>query len=111
MSHTQIGRIERGEIPGLTIEQVCRAGLAVGLRLGARLFPDGDAVRDVGQLRLLERFRMRLPARAVWRTEVPMPIAGDRRAWDAVVAIGGRQAGCEAETRWKMSNRWSGGCR
>ena len=28
-----------------------------------------------------------------------MPIAGDRRAWDAVVGLGGRRAGCEAETR------------
>jgi hypothetical protein len=99
MSHTQLGRMERGQIPGLTIEQVCRAGLAVGLRLGARLYPDGDAVRDTGQLRLLERFRLRLPAGATWRTEVPMPIGGDRRAWDAVVGLGGRRAGCEAETR------------
>ncbi len=28
----------------------------------------------------------------------PLPIPGDRRAWDALVASGGRRAGCEAET-------------
>ena len=28
-----------------------------------------------------------------------MPIAGDRRAWDAIVGLAGRRAGCEAETR------------
>ncbi len=99
MSHTQLGRMERGQIPQLTIDQVCRAGFAVGLRLGARLYPDGDPVRDRAQLRLLERFCRRLPVGATWRTEVPMPIAGDRRAWDAVVGLGGRRAGCEAETR------------
>ena len=99
MSHTQVSRIERAEVAGLTIDQVCCAGLAVGLKLAARLFPDGDAVRDGAQLRLLERFRLALPAGAEWATEVPMPIAGDRRAWDAVVRLGGRRAGCEAETR------------
>ena len=28
-----------------------------------------------------------------------MPVDGDRRAWDAVIDVGGRRAGCEAETR------------
>ena len=28
-----------------------------------------------------------------------MPIPGDRRAWDALVQLDGRRAGCEAETR------------
>jgi transcriptional regulator with XRE-family HTH domain len=99
MSHAQIGRIERGANRDLTIAQVARAGMAVGLRLGARLYPDGDPVRDRAQLALLERFRARLPSTATWSTEVPLPIPGDRRAWDACVAMGGRRAGCEAETR------------
>ncbi len=99
MSHAQFGRIERGVLLDLTIDQTCRAGLAVGLRLGARLFVDGDAVRDTAQLRLLERFRSRLPAGTEWQTEVPMVVIGDRRAWDGVARLGGRRAGCEAETR------------
>jgi hypothetical protein len=40
-----------------------------------------------------------LPRSATWRTEVPLPISGDRRAWDAVTEVRGRRAGCEAETR------------
>ena len=64
-----------------------------------RLYPDGDPVRDAAQLGLLERFRRRLPAGARWETEVPLPIQGDRRAWDALVGLRGRRAGCEAETR------------
>ncbi|HEY6571065.1 MAG TPA: helix-turn-helix transcriptional regulator [Candidatus Limnocylindrales bacterium] len=99
MSHTQISRIERAEVASLTIDHVCSAGLAVGLKLAARLYPDGDAVRDAGQLRLLERFRATLPPGTGWGTEVPLPIPGDRRAWDAVIRLDGRRAGCEAETR------------
>ena len=48
MSHAQFGRIERGALEQLTVEQACRAGMAVGLRLNARLYPDGDPVRDRG---------------------------------------------------------------
>jgi transcriptional regulator with XRE-family HTH domain len=99
MSHAQFGRIERGELEALTFDQACRAGLAVGLSLGSRLYPDGDPVRDRAQLALLERFHLHVPDAAVWRTEVPLPIPGDRRAWDGWIRLGGRRAGCEAETR------------
>jgi transcriptional regulator with XRE-family HTH domain len=99
MSHAQFGRIERGELEDLTVAQACRAGLAVGLRLGSKYYPDGDPVRDRAQLALLERFRQRLPADAGWWTEVPLPIPGDRRAWDGLLRLDGRRAGCEAETR------------
>lgn len=99
MSHTQFGRIERGLVPRLTFDQACRAGLAVGLRVGARSFPTGDPVRDAGQLRLLERFVALLPALARVDREAVLPIPGDLRAWDALVSLDGRRAGCEAETR------------
>jgi hypothetical protein len=99
MSKSQLGRIERAEVVTLTFDQACRAAEAVGLHLSARTFPDGDPVRDAGQLRLLERFRERLPTGAMWRTEVPLPIPGDKRAWDATIRLLGRRAGCEAETK------------
>ena len=99
ISHTHWGRIERGEVPNLGIDQACRAASVVGLRLSLKTYPDGDPLRDAGQLALLERFRARLPAAARWQTEVPMPIPGDARAWDAVVSLGPRHAGCEAEVR------------
>lgn len=81
----------------LSITQACTVAAVVGLRLSVRTYPDGDPVRDAGQLALIERFRVRLPPRAGWQTEVPMPLPGDRRAWDARIVIGGRRAGCEAE--------------
>lgn len=99
MSHAQFGRIERGELQRVTLDQVARAGAVVGLRLAARLYPDGDPVRDAAQLRLLARLRSALPAGVRWRTEVPLPILGDRRAWDAVVTLSGGEVAFEAETR------------
>jgi hypothetical protein len=99
MSHAQWGRIERGELLDLSFGQASRAAFAVGLRLDVRCYPDGDPARDAGQLALLERFRRRIPPGATWDTEVPLPIPGDRRAWDALVTLRGRRAGCEGETR------------
>jgi transcriptional regulator with XRE-family HTH domain len=99
ISHAQVSRIERGLLPSLAIDQACRLGQAVGLRVSLRTFPDGDPLRDASQLALLDRFRARLPAAARWATEVPLPIPGDRRAWDGLASLGGRRAGCEAETR------------
>jgi transcriptional regulator with XRE-family HTH domain len=99
MSHAQLSRIERGLVPGLTIDKAFGAAAVVGLRIGISTFPDGDPARDAPQLRLLARFRVRLPPSAGWSTEVVFHIPGDRRAWDAVVTLGGRRAGCEAETR------------
>lgn len=92
-------RIERAALEELSIDQAARAAAVVGLRLAARLYPDGDPVRDAAQLALLERFRQRLPPEARWDTEVPLPVTGDRRAWDGLVRLRGRRAGCEAETR------------
>jgi transcriptional regulator with XRE-family HTH domain len=99
MSHSQVSRIERAEIASLTFDQAARAASAVGLRLVVKTYPDGDPARDAGQLALLERFRQRLPREAVWRTEVPLPLPGDRRAWDGLAVLKGRRGGCEAETR------------
>jgi transcriptional regulator with XRE-family HTH domain len=84
MSHAQLGRIERAALRDLTFDQASRAAAAVGLRLFARTYPDGDPVRDAAQLALLERFRTRLPPGTRWRTAAPLPIPGDRRAWDGV---------------------------
>jgi transcriptional regulator with XRE-family HTH domain len=99
MSHAQFGRIERGELRNLTIEQVVRAYASVGLRLAAKPYPAGEPIRDAGQLQLLDRFRAVLPPVVRWRTEVPMPIAGDLRAWDAVAIFPDGTAAIEAETR------------
>src|SRR5262245_17276992 len=87
MSHAQFGRIERGVLRELTIDQASRAAAAVGLRLVVKTYPDGDAARDAAHLAVLGRFKARLPVEATCRTEVPLPIIGDRRAWDALIEL------------------------
>ena len=99
MSHSQLGRIERAALSNLTIEQLSRACAAVGLRLVVRAYPDGDPVRDAAQLGLIERFRRRVPTGIQFQVEVPLPISGDRRAWDGLLRFPEGPVAVEAETR------------
>jgi hypothetical protein len=71
---------------------------AVGLDLRLRAYPAGDAIRDAGQILLLERLRVRLHPSLGWSTEVPLPIDGDLRAWDAVIRARTWHRPVEAET-------------
>lgn len=99
MSGSQFGRIERAELRSVAVEQWCRAAAAVGLRLQIRAYPDGDALRDVPQARLLARFRARLHSAVKLRTEVPRYGRTDSRAWDGVLDFAGERDAVEAETR------------
>ena len=78
---------------------LARTCAAVGLDLVVRAYPSGDPVRDVAQVTLLDRLRRRLPPTIPWRLEVPLPIPGDLRAWDAVIGPAGSETALEAETR------------
>jgi transcriptional regulator with XRE-family HTH domain len=99
LSHSKIGRIERGEPNQLTIEQASKLAAVLGLQFSASLHPDGNPVRDAAHVALLHRFRARLAPSLKWRTEVAMPIEGDRRSADAVVEGAGVHVIVEAETR------------
>jgi transcriptional regulator with XRE-family HTH domain len=99
VSHATWGRIERGVAPNVSVVTIARALAVTGLDLSLRSFPAGEPMRDAAHLRLLERLRGRLGDGARWATEVPLPIPGDRRAWDALISIGRIRIGVEAETR------------
>ena len=71
---------------------------AVGLELRLRAYPAGDAIRDVGQLRLLDRLKGRLRPLLGWSTEVPLPIPGDLRAWDGLIRGPSWRIAVNAET-------------
>jgi transcriptional regulator with XRE-family HTH domain len=101
-SHQQLLRFEHGGLHRVPIEELGAWCQVVGLDLAIRTYPAGDPIRDRAQLALLERLRQRLHPSLRWRTEVPLPIEGDLRAWDA--DIRGRhpsswRARVEAETR------------
>jgi transcriptional regulator with XRE-family HTH domain len=96
MSRSQFGRLEHGDVGQPSVEQVCRAARAVGLRPWLKLYPDDLLVRDAAQLALLIRFEELLSPPLRMRREVPMPIGGDLRAWDARISDGERVASVEA---------------
>jgi len=101
-SHSKVGRFERGATLTADLPFVAAFCAVVGLDLAIRTYPAGDHIRDCAQLALLERLRVRLHPSLRSRTEVPPPIEGDLRAWDA--EIRGRdprpwRARVEAETR------------
>ena len=85
-SHSQLWRFERGELDRVSITDVGAWCAVVGLDLSLRAYPAGDPIRDRAQLALLERFRARLHPSLRWRTEVPLAIERDLRAWDAEVS-------------------------
>jgi hypothetical protein len=72
---------------------------AVGLELSVRVFPSGQPVRDAGHAALIARFRRNVDESIAFRTEVPLPLPGDLRAWDVLLAGAGWRHGYEAETR------------
>ncbi len=86
----------------MTLVEVGAWCAVVGLDLTIRTYPAGDPIRDRAQLALIERFRRRLHPSIRWRTEVPIPLPGDLRAWDGE-AIGRMphpwRVRVEAETR------------
>jgi transcriptional regulator with XRE-family HTH domain len=99
LSPSQVSRIERGRAPSVTFEQACRLLAVVGLELSARAYPAGPPLRDAAHVALLGRLHARLHASLGWRTEVPLGIPGDPRAWDAVIRGRSWRIGVEAETR------------
>ena len=97
LSRTGIERIEAGTRRS-TVRELAAFGAVVGLDVRLRAYPAGDAIRDAGQVRLLERLRQRLHPSLRWATEVPLPIDGDLRAWDALIRGDAWRIAVEAET-------------
>jgi transcriptional regulator with XRE-family HTH domain len=101
ISRSQYSRIERGLSPDLSILMASRVFAVLGYQLAVNAYPDGDPMRDAAHAALLERLHVVCHRSLIWRTEVPLPIAGDLRAWDAVIRSESFRAGVEAETRFR----------
>ena len=98
VGHELVAKALRADPSALTVDFVARLAAVLGLELGASLHPVGDPVRDKPHLALIRRFRARLGAGLRWRSEVPIPIAGDRRSADGIIAGPGFEILVEAET-------------
>lgn len=99
ISRSYAGRLERSEVAAPNVDHLASIAAALGLRLRFALYPDGEPVRDRVQLQLLDRLRTRIHPTIAWRTEVPIPLPGDRRAWDAVAMADDGWTGIEAISR------------
>jgi transcriptional regulator with XRE-family HTH domain len=98
VSHSRIGRLERGELERPPWDLLAGACSVVGLDLVVKAYPGGDPLRDRAHAALLERLHRALPRSLRWQTERAFPLSGDQRAWDATVEGSGWRCHVEAET-------------
>jgi transcriptional regulator with XRE-family HTH domain len=98
ISEGEVSRIERGLAPKAPFIVVARLCGAVGLDLAARAYPGAAGIRDRTSVALLADFADLLHPSLRWATEVPLPTAGDQRAWDGLVVGAGWRFGAEAES-------------
>jgi transcriptional regulator with XRE-family HTH domain len=97
ISAPTLSRVERGVALGVSHVRLARVCAIVGLELSARAYPGGRPLRDARHAALVARFRSGLHPSLRWSTEVPLPNAGDQRAWDGMVRSAGWRYGVEAE--------------
>jgi hypothetical protein len=68
------------------------------MRLSARPYPEGVPLRDAAHARLIARFRADLSPSVTVRTEVPLRLDRDPRAWDGELETADDTCKLEAET-------------
>jgi len=98
ISGSTASRIEGGATHDPDLRVLAAMAAVVGLELRVRAYPAGDPIRDAGSQRLITRLRIRLHPDLTWMTEVPLPILGDLRAWDAMIRSAAWRLAVEAET-------------
>lgn len=98
IARTTYADLERGRTSQVSLLRASIVSAALGQDLSVKLYPFGPPVRDAAHLRLISALVERVsPVWGVTR-EAPIPIAGDRRAWDLLLN-GPVSIGVEAETR------------
>jgi hypothetical protein len=98
LSGSMASRIETGACGDVGIVRLASMLSVVGLDLSARAYPGGSPLRDAAHAALLSRLRACIHRSLTWRTEAPLPIPGDLRAWDALIGGPTWTYGVEAET-------------
>lgn len=98
VSQRTVSRYETGQPPHPDLARAARVARIVGLDLRIQCFPAGSRLRDAAHVALVQRFLARLAPDVGRRLEAPVA-AGDPRAWDVLLVVGGVQIGVIAETR------------
>lgn len=98
ISASELSRIERALAHRVPAIVLFRIAAVVGLDLSVRTYPGASPLRDAVHGALLAELRRHLHSSLLWSAEVPLPIVGDQRAWDAIVDGPGWRIGVEAET-------------
>lgn len=99
VSQSEISRRELGQARRLTGEALAVHAAAIGLRLSVKLWPVGGGIRDAAQARYVAALVARVGR--PWRVtlEAAVPIAGDLRAADVLLAAGKLRIAVEVVTR------------
>ncbi|MEO6349274.1 MAG: helix-turn-helix transcriptional regulator [Candidatus Limnocylindrales bacterium] len=95
ISASEVSRVERGEVSGVSLVLLSKLCAIVGLDLAARAYPGGAALRDARHVRLPEKLHAALHESLKWAMEVPLPGPGEQRAWDALIRGEGWRYGVE----------------
>jgi transcriptional regulator with XRE-family HTH domain len=101
-THTDYYRFEKGLYRADSISDVATVASVLGMELSVGLHPVGEPLRDKGHQALINRFRAELSAGFTVIAEAPLPLLGDRRAWDLLLRLVSpmqQLIGVEAETR------------
>jgi hypothetical protein len=98
VSPSQVGRLENARCPAVSLRALSIVFEVLGMRLSARPYPVGSPIRDAAHARLLTRFQAGLPPTVKLRTEVPLRLDRDLRAWDGQVEATDGTCKLEAET-------------
>ncbi|HEX5828649.1 MAG TPA: helix-turn-helix transcriptional regulator [Candidatus Limnocylindrales bacterium] len=100
MSRPALARMERGMRQAVDPMELAAVAAVLGLDLRVNAYPAGDPLRDAVSVRLFEALRRRAHPSIAWRTELPLPGPGERRAWDAVAIAPDGWTGVECISRF-----------
>ena len=85
-SGQEVCRRELGRTDRMTGDRLAVHAAAVGLKLVVKLYPLGGGIRDAAQARYVAAFVARVGRQWHVTLEAPIPIAGDLRAVDVLLA-------------------------
>jgi transcriptional regulator with XRE-family HTH domain len=97
VSRSTEARYEAGDFEAATIVGAAELLACVGLGLSVSTYPLGDPPRDRRNALLVGTMLEHVAPPLVWRTEVPLPNAGDARGWDVTLTGHKRRTGVEFE--------------